>query len=74
MKWRQPTLHLVKNHSFLDGSKRVGAACAVIFLDLNDVGMEADEDGMVEITLCVAGGDADKKDIAAFLHSIACDG
>ena len=63
--------HLVKNHPFLDGNKRVGAACALIFLDLNGVAVEADEEGVVEITLRAATGSADKGDIAAFLRSIA---
>ncbi len=63
--------HLVGNHPFLDGNKRVGAACALIFLDVNGVNVEADEDGLVDITLRAATGTADKNDIAAFLRSIA---
>lgn len=63
--------HLVKNHPFLDGNKRVGAACAVIFLDVNGVEIAADEDGLVEITLRTATGTADKSDIAAFLRTRA---
>ena len=63
--------HLVKNHPYIDGNKRVGASCALIFLDLNGVKVEADEDGVVEITLRAATGSADKSDIAAFLRSIA---
>ena len=66
--------HLVKNHPYLDGNKRVGAACALVFLDLNGVAVEADEDGVVEITLRAATGSADKKDIAAFLRSLARPG
>lgn len=64
--------HLVKNHPFLDGNKRVGAACALIFLDLNGIKVEADEDGIVEITLRTATGNAEKSDIAEFLRSIVC--
>lgn len=63
--------HVVKNHPFLDGNKRVGAACALIFLEMNGVRVSADEDGVVDITLRAATGDADKKDIAAFFRSIA---
>jgi death-on-curing protein len=63
--------HLAQNHPFLDGNKRVGAACALIFLAMNGVDVEADEDGLVEITLRAATGNADKRDIAAFFRSIA---
>ena len=63
--------HLVQNHPFLDGNKRVGASCAIIFLSMNGVEVEADEDGLVEITLRAATGKADKSDIAAFFRSIA---
>lgn len=64
--------HLVKNHPFLDGNKRVGAACALVFLDLNGIKIKADEDGIVEITLRTATGNAEKSDIAEFLRSIVC--
>lgn len=63
--------HIVGNHPFLDGNKRTGAACALIFLDMNGVELNADEDGLVEITLRAATGDADKSDIAAFLRTLA---
>lgn len=63
--------HLVGNHPFIDGNKRVGAACALIFLDLNGVSVEADEDGLVDITLRTATGQADKNEIAAFFRAIA---
>lgn len=63
--------HIVKNHPFLDGNKRTGAACALIFLDMNGMAVRADEDGLAEITLRAASGNADKGDIARFLRSIA---
>ena len=63
--------HIVQNHPFLDGNKRTGAAAAIIFLAMNGVSVKAEEDGLVKITLRVASGQASKKDIAAFFHSIA---
>lgn len=63
--------HLVQNHPFIDGNKRVGAAAAVIFLAMNDVQVQADEDGLAEITLRVATGQAGKAEAAAFLRKIA---
>jgi death on curing protein len=64
-------LHIVQNHPFIDGNKRTGAASAVIFLDINGVSIEADEDGLVEITLATATGSASKTDIAAFFKAHA---
>ncbi len=63
--------HIVQNHPFIDGNKRTGAAAAIIFLAMNGVSVEADEDGLVDIALRVASGRAGKGDAAAFLRSIA---
>lgn len=60
--------HIVQNHPFLDGNKRAGAAVAIIFLAINDVTIEADEDGLVELTLAVAQGKAGKGEIAEFFR------
>ena len=62
--------HIVQNHPFLDGNKRTGAAAAIIFLSMNDIRLQNDEDGLVEITLAVATGKADKEKIVEFLQSI----
>jgi len=63
--------HITQNHPFLDGNKRTGAASALIFLALNDIELEADEDGLIDITLKVATGKADKPEIASFFRSIS---
>lgn len=62
--------HIVQNHPFVDGNKRTGSAAALVFLAMNDVQVEADEDGLVDITLRVASGLAGKSEAAAFLRSI----
>ena len=46
--------HIVRNHPFVDGNKRTGAATAIIFLALNGIELRADEDGLVALTLAVA--------------------
>lgn len=61
--------HLVGNHPFLDGNKRVGAAAAVVFLDLNAAPILADQEGLCAITLAVAQGRAVKAEVVAFLRS-----
>ena len=64
-----PVYHIVQNHPFLDGNKRTGAATAIIFLAMNQVELEADEDGLVALTLAVAEGQAGKQQIADFFRS-----
>ncbi len=60
--------HLVQNHPFLDGNKRIGAASALVFLAMNDVQIEGDEDGLVALTMSVASGGAGKDEIAEWLR------
>ena len=65
--------HIVQNHPFLDGNKRVGAAAAIIFLAMNDVAINNDEKGLVELTLSVTSGRAGKPEIAAFFRELASE-
>ncbi len=59
--------HLVKNHPFVDGNKRVGAMTAVIFLDLNGIDFNASNKEFTELVLQVAQGKVLKSEIAVFL-------
>lgn len=59
--------HLVKNHPFIDGNKRVGAVCAVIFLLLNGYELDASEDEFANMVLAVATCKMDKSQAAVFL-------
>ncbi len=60
--------HIVQNHPFLDGNKRTGSAAAIVFLAINDISIEADEDGLVAMTIAVAEGHVNKKQIAEFFR------
>jgi death-on-curing protein len=60
--------HLVKNHAFVDGNKRVGAVAALVFLALNGFDVEASEDDFAEMVLAVARGELDKADVAVFIR------
>ena len=61
--------HIVQNHPFLDGNKRTGAASAIVFLALNDIEIDNDEQGLVDLTLSVATGQAGKAEIAEFFRT-----
>ncbi len=58
--------HLVQNHPFVDGNKRVGAMAAFVFLRLNDISLEATETAYERIVRSVAEGRSDKASVAAF--------
>ena len=63
--------HIVQNHPFLDGNKRTGSAAGIVFLAMNDIQIDNDEEGLVEITLSVASGQTGKAEIAEFFRSHA---
>lgn len=59
--------HLVENHPFVDGNKRVGAMAALIFLDINNIEFDAPESLFTEMVLKVASGKMLKAEITLFL-------
>lgn len=63
--------HLVKNHPFVDGNKRVGAVAARIFLALNGVALDMPEDAIYDLVIATAEGRADKPAIAAAFRAHA---
>ncbi len=77
-KWLHAGLHemasaylfsLVGNHPFVDGNKRVGTVAAVVFLRMNGVIMEADQDAYADLVLAVASGKATRDDVVIFLRA-----
>jgi death-on-curing protein len=60
--------HLVQNHPFVDGNKRTGAVAALVFLSLNDIEIEAEEDEFEEMVLSVAQGRTNKAAATEFFR------
>ena len=60
--------HITQNHPFIDGNKRTGAVAAIVFLALNDIDLDADEDEFEKMVLQVAEGKSGKETVAAFLR------
>lgn len=60
--------HLVKNHPFVDGNKRVGLACSLAFLRMNGIRVRATDDDLVDIVVGVAEGRRSKADVAVFFR------
>ena len=68
--------HIVKNHSFIDGNKRTGLACALTFLQWNGYYIQPmDADSSYELIIEVAAGpnqpEQQLPQIAAWLESIS---
>jgi len=60
--------HLVENHPFVDGNKRVGAMAALIFLDLNGYEFDASDAEFTDMVLKVASGKMLKAEITLFFR------
>lgn len=61
--------HLVQNHPFLDGNKRVGAVATYIFLSLNGLQLVAEQDAYADMVLSVACGETAKSAVAEFFRA-----
>ena len=60
--------HIVGNHPFLDGNKRVGAVACLVFLELNGYEFTAPEKELAEIVFALARGEMAKADITIFVR------
>jgi len=59
---------VVKNHPFIDGDKRTGTLCAVVFLGLNGVDVEFDEATIVIMIYGLAAGEVAEDRLAGWLR------
>jgi death-on-curing protein len=64
--------HLVMNHPFIDGNKRVGVLAALVFLDVNGLGLKADQDQIEAVTFEVAAGECSKARLTAWFVDNLC--
>lgn len=60
--------HVIQNHAFLDGNKRTGSACALIFLYQNGHEKKYDMKDFEEMVCQVAQGLLSKQEISKFLE------
>lgn len=63
--------HLVSNHAFVDGNKRVGLLAAQVFLHRNGIVLLHESEAFYELTMGVAEGRIDKSSVAAEFERIA---
>ncbi len=62
--------HVVKNRAFMDGNKRTALLSALIFLDINGISIDREDNRLYELTLAAAEGRIDKPEIAEQLKTI----
>ena len=60
--------HLVRNHAFIDGNKRVALACAILFFKINRVSYSITEEEAVELSFDAASGRTDKGAVTTFFR------
>ena len=62
---------VVKNHPFIDGNKRTGTLCAVVFLGINDIDVECEEPMIVNMIYGLAAGEVTEDQLAGWLRASA---
>jgi death on curing protein len=62
---------IAANRPFVDGNCRTAAVAALLFLEWNEIQIEADPGKLAALTLAVASGKAGKAEIVEFLEKHA---
>ena len=60
---------LSQAQGFVDGNKRTGLACALVFLALNDAALHVDGAELYALTMRVAVNQADATEVATYLRA-----
>lgn len=60
---------LITNHPFIDGNKRVGTHAMLVFLDINGISLEYDDEDLIALILQIAAGKADDRNLNAWVRS-----
>lgn len=55
--------HLTQAHAFIDGNKRIAAAVSEIFLEINEVKLNAANEQIVDLFLGIASGEKSRNDV-----------
>lgn len=57
---------LSKAHAFIDGNKRIAAAMAELFIEMNDGCLKASDDELEEMYLKIADGQLSREDVEQY--------
>lgn len=59
---------IIKNHAFLDGNKRTGIAAAILFLERNDIVIDATIDELFDLAIATATSKNTEDGVALFFE------
>lgn len=59
---------ICRNHPFVDGNKRTAVTSALVFLEMNEIWVESNDDELYALVIATAEARVDKSEIAAFLR------
>ena len=60
---------LVKNHPFIDGNKRTGTHTMLVFLDINNISLEYEDDDLIKTILEAADGTLNENQLLLWLQN-----
>lgn len=60
--------HLTNAHAFIDGNKRIAAATAEIFLQLNGAQLDVGDEEFLALILRIATGEINRTEVDNFFH------
>jgi death-on-curing protein len=63
--------HIAQNQPFIDGNKRTALAAALVFLDLNGVGVADPNGALYQAMIAIAEKQLDKSGLADLLRNLA---
>ncbi len=61
---------IARNHALVDGNKRLAWLATVVFLDLNDLAPDLDDDAAFDLVMDAAQGTVEVEEIAARLRVV----
>jgi len=62
--------YICKNHPFIDGNKRTGLACGLVFLEINGITIIDDAGKLYQSVMLIASGELDKVGISKILREL----
>ncbi|MFA6448553.1 MAG: type II toxin-antitoxin system death-on-curing family toxin [bacterium] len=62
--------HIAENQPFVDGNKRAGLLCAIVFLDINGISLDYPDDRLFQAMIDIADKKSDKNNLAMLLKDI----
>jgi death-on-curing protein len=63
--------HVSQNHPFVDGNKRTALASALVFLEINGVGISEPDEALYESMIKIASGKMNKEEFAVILRNLS---